>query len=49
MEKIPNPVKLLNTRWLKIAFETAQFKLDQEEIEKFNSFIDQIERQRDAA
>ena len=49
IEKIPDPIKTLNTRWLKIAFETVQVKLNSEEIEKFNSFIEFIERQRNAA
>ncbi len=38
IEKLPDVVKLLNTRWLKIAFETVQQKLTSEEIDVFNSF-----------
>lgn len=45
-EKLPNIVKLLNTRWLRIAFETIQQKLSSDEIEIFNSFIEFVEEQR---
>ena len=45
-EKLPNIVKLLNTRWLNIAFETIQQKLSSDEIEIFNYFIEFVEDQR---
>lgn len=47
--KLPNVIKLLNTRWLKIAFETAKQKLTDEEINLFNNFITEIEEIREAA
>ena len=46
IEKLPDVVKLLNTRWLKIAFETIQQKLTSEEIAVFNHFIDLVEEKR---
>jgi hypothetical protein len=46
LEKLPDIVKLLNTRWLKIAFETVQQKLSSNEIEVFNHFIDLVEEKR---
>lgn len=48
-EKLPNIVKLLNTRWLRIAFETIQQKLTDDEIELFNYFIEFVEEQRKVA
>lgn len=42
-------IKLLNTRWMKIAFETIQQKLTPEEKEEFNSFINFVEDERKAA
>ena len=49
IENFPNVVKNLNTRWLRIAFETAQFKLTDEDQNKFKSFIKSIDDQRQAA
>jgi len=49
IETISDPIKRINTRWLKIVFETVQVKLNTEEIDKFNSFMEYIERKRDAA
>lgn len=49
IENFPNVVKNLNTRWLRIAFETAQFKLTDENQNKFKSFIKSIDDQRQAA
>ena len=46
IEKLPDIVKLLNTRWLKIAFETVQQKLNSEEIKVFNHFIDLVDEKR---
>ena len=48
-DKLPDVVKLLNTRWLRIAFESIQQKLTNDEIEIFNYFIEFIEEQRKAA
>ncbi len=48
-EKLPNIIKLLNTRWLHIAFETIKQKLSREEIDIFNYFIEFVEEQRKAA
>lgn len=49
IEKSPDLVKLLNTRWLKIAFDTVQQKLTLEEIEVFHHFIDLVEEKRKSA
>lgn len=46
IEKTPDVIKLLNTRWLKIAFETVQQKLTYEEIEVFNHFIALVDEKR---
>ena len=48
-EKLPNAIKNLNTRWLRIAFESVRSKFSKEEVEKFNSYIRLIEEQRQAA
>lgn len=48
-EKLPNAVKHLNTRWLKIALETVRSKILGKDVEKLNSFIRFIEEQRQAA
>ena len=48
-DKLPNAVKYLNTRWLKIAFESVRSKFSSEEVDKFNSYIKLVEEQRQAA
>ncbi|MBK8944200.1 MAG: hypothetical protein IPM32_02915 [Ignavibacteriae bacterium] len=47
--ELPDVVKLLNTRWLKIAFETVQNKLTDEEKNNFNELISFIEQKRNVA
>ncbi|MCB0730991.1 MAG: hypothetical protein KDC88_08160, partial [Ignavibacteriae bacterium] len=47
--KLPDVVKSINTRWLRIAFETIQQKLDEEEIQHFNNLLNFIEEKRKAA
>jgi hypothetical protein len=49
LEQFPDVIRLLNTRWLKIAFETIQHSLSIEEVEQFNHFIQFIENKRKAA
>ncbi len=45
----PDVVKLLNTRWLMIAFDSISNKLDADEKASFNQLIDFIESKRNAA
>ena len=47
--ELPDVVKGINTRWLRIAFEAAQQSLSYDEIEKFQHFIEFIEESRKAA
>lgn len=47
--ELPDVVRLLNTRWLKIAFETIQNKLTEEEKNNFNELISFIEQKRKVA
>ncbi|MBK7105351.1 MAG: hypothetical protein IPH62_08710 [Ignavibacteriae bacterium] len=47
--ELPDVVRLLNTRWLKIAFETVQSKLSEEEKNNFNDLISFIEQKRKVA
>lgn len=47
--ELPDVVKGINTRWLKIAYETAYQNLSDKEIEKFQHFIEFIEESRKAA
>lgn len=46
---LSDTIRLLNTRWLRIAFETIQQKISSEEKDVFNNFIDLIEERRKAA
>lgn len=48
LEYLPDAVKLLNIRWLRIAFDTIQQKLSDEETEIFSDFIKLIEEKRKA-
>ncbi len=48
-DQLPNAIKLLNVRWLRIAYDTIQQKLSIEEREHFNFFIEFIENKRNAA
>lgn len=47
--EMPDVVKLLNTRWLKIAYETVYKKLTDEEKNNFNQLIAFIEQKRNVA
>ncbi|MFZ1289995.1 MAG: hypothetical protein WAR79_07885 [Melioribacteraceae bacterium] len=47
--ELPDVVKLLNTRWLKIAFETVLNKLSDEEKNNFNELVSFIEEKRKVA
>ncbi len=47
--ELPDVVKLLNTRWLKIAYETVFKKLTEEEKNNFNQLIEFIEQKRNVA
>lgn len=49
LEKFPDFVKTINTRWLRIAFESVEQKLEKEEIQYFNSLLQFIEEKRRAA
>lgn len=47
--QLPDVIKDINTRWLRIAFESAKKNLSYEEIEKFEHFVEFIEESRRAA
>jgi len=47
--QLPDVIKNINTRWLKIAFESARKNISYEEIEKFEHFVEFIEESRRAA
>lgn len=47
--ELPDVEKSLNTRWLKIAFETVQQKLSAEEQKQFKDLLNYIEEKRTAA
>ena len=47
--ELPDVVKLLNTRWLKIAYETVFKKLTEEEKNNLNQLIEFIEQKRNVA
>jgi len=48
-ESLSTVIKLLNTRWLKIAFETIQQNLSEDEIESIKNLIEFIHDKRKAA
>jgi hypothetical protein len=47
--QLPDVIKDINTRWLRIALESAKKYLSYEEIEKFEHFVEFIEESRRAA
>lgn len=48
-KEFPDVIKLLNTRWLRITFETTQKNLSEEEKSQFNNFLNIISEKRTAA
>ena len=48
-DEIIDSLKLLNTRWVRIAFDSVQSKLKKKEVNAFNYLIDFVESLREAA
>jgi len=47
--ELPDVVKKINTRWLKIAFETVRQKLSIDELKQFYDFLEFVEENRNVA